>query len=190
MTHYHTEVWLAELNDVENQIEEILAPFDERINDDGFWDGYQIGGRWTGEHDGYDPYEDEQNVERCSICHGHGFRNDQAGQEHRKQYPSYTCNGCGECSLATGEWDHGKRGTGKRTKWPTDFAAHPGDVMPVREVKEDLESFTLIVKGAVFHQEIWNGNGFQKTDYDGNVLKQLHSMGIRGGYLVTVDYHG
>lgn len=202
--HYHAEVWLPELKDVHNQIEKAMAPFSENDyqtekiieydeeywrNPQGFWDWWQIGGRWTGAHTGYDPYEDERNVKRCLICGGTGFRNDQTGVKARRNDPSYTCNGCGTWDEETGEWKHGRWGAGRTLRWSTDFEPHLGDMLPVGEVKEDLSCYTLIVKGQAIHKEIWNGSEFKTTGFDGNVLNKLDELGITDGYLVTVDYH-
>jgi len=74
-------------------------------------------------------------------------------------------------------------------KWPGHFAPYIGDIIAVEYVKEDLDCFTLIVKEKVFQCEIWDGANFVETDFDGNVSKKLAVLGIRDGYLVTVDYH-
>lgn len=53
--HYHLEVVLPPVEDVEKVIEEILEPFNENGEDEdgdrnqhSFWDWYVIGGRWSG----------------------------------------------------------------------------------------------------------------------------------------------
>jgi hypothetical protein len=40
------------------------------------WDWYSIGGRWSGEISGYDPYMDPQNYSCCTYCNGTGTRAD------------------------------------------------------------------------------------------------------------------
>jgi len=53
--HYHLEIILPPVDDVEQAVEQILKPFDENGKDEdgdpnrhGFWDFYVIGGRWSG----------------------------------------------------------------------------------------------------------------------------------------------
>jgi hypothetical protein len=46
-------------------------------NPNSRWDWWQIGGRWTGTFaDGYNPSEDPNNIEVCSLCEGTGQRTD------------------------------------------------------------------------------------------------------------------
>lgn len=49
--HYHCEIIMPPTDDVEKQLERILAPFSENDGDSSgaFWDWYQIGGRWSGD---------------------------------------------------------------------------------------------------------------------------------------------
>lgn len=53
--HYHLEIIMPPVDDVEKAIAQIMKPFDEQgededgnTNDHAFWDWYQIGGRWSG----------------------------------------------------------------------------------------------------------------------------------------------
>ncbi len=187
--HYHAEIWIAEKEDFEAQVKNILVPFEKRYIDEnleGFWDWYQIGGRWTGIHTGYDPYEDERNLEICRICNGTGFRMDGLGQKHRETDPTYSCNGCGEYDKEMKLW---RQGNGKSVKWPTNFAFYEGDVISVSEVENDLECYMLIVGDKIFQDKVWNGKNFVDTDSNGNVMETLRGLDINSGYLVTVDYH-
>lgn len=100
-------------------VDEVMEPTSENDgeNEEGKWDWYQIGGRWTGFLTGYDPAADPANIEKCDICGGTGKRNDELGIEARKKDPTYTCNGC--------------EGKGERPKWPTQWRQYDGDVVPV-----------------------------------------------------------
>lgn len=46
-----------------------LAELMEPYGDNREWDFYQVGGRWTGSFDGYDPTKDAANMEPCRIGH-------------------------------------------------------------------------------------------------------------------------
>ncbi len=190
--HYHAEIWVAEKEDFETQIEKILAPFEEKYTDEdfeGFWDWYQIGGRWTGIHTGYDPESDERNLEVCRLCNGTGYRTDDTGLKLRQAYRTYTCNGCGIINREKGVWEHGLMGRGRRIKWPADFVSYEGDVISVSEIKDSLECYALIIGDKIFQDAVWNGKDFVSTDFNGNVMETLRKLDVSSGYLVTVDYH-
>ena len=192
--HYHAEVWVSEIGDITRQVAKIMGPHEEAYNEEnesleGFWDWWQIGGRWTGAHSDYDPAEDERNVEVCDICNGTGFRRDALGNMERLKDITYTCNGCGRYDMEAKAWTHGDYGSGKCLKWPTQWARHDGDIIPVDQVPDDLSCYTLMVDGKVFHKEEWGGENLVKTDFDGNVANRLQELGISDGFLVTVDYH-
>ena len=110
--HFSVYVMHRETNDIKESIREILNPHIE-TDDGGFWDWFQIGGRWTGALDGYDPEKDLFNHKKCDLCDGTGKRqnppNIGAG--------NYPCNGC--------------KATGTMFVWPTSFRPHMGDTQPI-----------------------------------------------------------
>lgn len=130
MSHFLTYV-VSETGE-EEEITRLLAPYDE--NDEWFregsrWDWWVVGGRFTGSLDGYDPASDPANVETCNICAGTGDRPGWVFYEdgERKFADDWAreCNGCNAC-----------QGEGKKTSWPTQWAAHEGDTAPVSFVLE------------------------------------------------------
>jgi len=194
--HYHCEIYVSEINNIEDQIEEIMEPFQEEYHEEkdemsGFWDWWQIGGRWTGAHsDKYDPQKDERNLEECWVCNGTGLRIDDVGIQAREEDPSYTCNGCGDYNQKMKRWEFGEYGKGITLKWPTQWAeAYEIDVMPLDRVKEDFTCHTLIANGNAYQKEKWDGDNWVKTEFDGNVKNMLEKLKIDKGFLVTVDYH-
>jgi len=92
-----------------------MEPFCEHDGDnpDGKWDFWQIGGRWTGLFDGYEPDKDPDNSEPCWLCGATGKRTDME-----------VVNGCNRCN-----------GTGTAIKWPTKWKRHDGDIMKASTVK-------------------------------------------------------
>jgi hypothetical protein len=190
--HYHAEVWLDKVPvNLTAALTRIMAPYEERSADGelrGWWDWWQVGGRYTGRHTGYDPRTDPRNVKNCEQCNGTGFRNDSLGRAARLEDPTYTCNGCGEHH--DGKWTHGSHGPGRHVKWPTDFAEYDGDIFPVVAIKDTLTAYTLIVGDTVAHMEIWDGkNWVSSLLKDQTIKKTLADLGVKDGYLVTVDYH-
>ena len=193
--HYHAEVWLPEASNLEERLEFVMGPHQEAYDDEadsstGFWDWYQVGGRWTGEHfPDYDPNKDPANIETCSLCQGTGFRRDLVGREARLNDRTYTCNSCGTFDREKKVWTHGEAGLGKCVKWPTSWAFFEGDVVKVKDAPVDLDCFTLLVNDQVFSKTIWDGGDFKETGFDGKVLSKLKELGVKDGVLVTVDYH-
>jgi hypothetical protein len=115
--------------DIEEAVERAMGPHEDN---GGFWDWYQIGGRWTGALDGYDPSKDPVNQHKCELCNGTGIRDDEVGKQARERNPEYKCNGCD--------------GTGTAVAWPTGWARHEGDVMPIANLTEEqLKRFYRIV---------------------------------------------
>lgn len=163
--HYHCEVVIPAEGDVEQAVTGALAP--HRENDEctnGFWDWWQIGGRWSGAKDGYEADKDPANIEVCSYCRGYGKRGDKP------------CNGCS--------------GEGKRAKWPTEWKRHAGDIVSVSAIPPDFKCYTLVLPdGTALVREKWTGEKIVDTDFDGNVAKALAEHGVTSGRLVTVDYH-
>lgn len=215
--HFHLEIIMPHTENLEAEISRILAPFDEGSEEsrNAFWDWYQIGGRWTGTKDGFDPASDENNVERCEICQGTGFRADEVGKRAREAEATYTCNGCGKWNEG-GKWTHSEFGAGKRLKWPTAWAQYKGDIMPLRDVKKDQKAFRVIIAGmnhagtgmeAVFMacRENWNGVSFDESSWDGTIESALEkhrdrAKNYRAEYAeritptdewiaVSIDYH-
>lgn len=82
-----------------------LAELMKAYGDGREWDFYQVGGRFTGTFDGYDPTKDAANMEACQFH--------QAGPD------------CIHC-----------KGTGTSVKWPTQWAGHDGDQIPVSQLTE------------------------------------------------------
>lgn len=92
------------------------------------------------------------------------------------------CNGCNVC-----------HGTGKALKWPTDWAPHPKDIIPLSELPDNLSCYTLVLPEKVIH---WEEDFFNKDE--GELTKEVRKIRlslileeekITSGYLVTVDYH-
>lgn len=94
------------------------------VPDRGDW--YQVGGRFTGHLDGYEPDKDPANIRPCEFCEATGVTTEAVAVK----YPAYadavgkTCIQC--------------KGEGKRPVWPTNYAPHAGDSMPAKDAAEFL----------------------------------------------------
>jgi len=171
--HYHAEVYLKELGNIERQIKGIMSPHQKQYDEDtdestGFWDWWQIGGRWKGAHiPEYDAGKDPEHQETCRLCGGTGKRTDME-----------VANGCNGC-----------KGTGLSTKWPTQWNPHEKDVIPISELPDKLTCYTLVLPDCVLHDQEWNGKDFVDGELKRTIKEALAKHNITDGYLVTVDYH-
>jgi len=140
-------------------------------NPEGFYDWYQIGGRWTGAHDkNFKPSDDENNLEDCQHCDGTNsidepliVDTDSLEDESNTEIAA----SCPHCN-----------NKGKVLKWPTQWARFHGDIISVEKAADDLKCCTLIVDDEVWHEQ-----------EDRTVKQILKEYGITSGYLITIDYH-
>ncbi len=213
--HYHLEIIMPPVDDVEKAVEQIMAPFDENQPDDSehfgknsFWDYYSIGGRFGGSHlqsrysaeaiEGCEREMNEVGVKVKGIQFG---RPELAGSESKRKamevwsrhFPSEP-----ECWFFT----NGQRDL---------------DVCKLSEVGEHLTAFHLIIASPdwaddsalsareMTSQSIWNGVSIVDTSFDGFVMKFLAGMEEKKSkatdewkakhlptqdwLAVTVDYH-
>jgi hypothetical protein len=133
VSHFFTLVIIPKGKaDVESEVHRLLAPFDENGNgDETHWDWFQVGGRWTGTLDGYDPEADPKNSETCWLCNGTGKRADTVAEVNPDQMKA--CNGCNGCN-----------GTGTSKKWPTDWKRHDGDIVPVAKLARPVTPHAIV----------------------------------------------
>lgn len=137
--HYHVELWVPgkpSQEDARGAAEELVNALcaEDEEGEGARFDWGVVGGRWTGEHDDYDPTKDPANQITCRICNGKKVRFDlgisarMTGEANGKVsgvYKGIRCNGC--------------NGTGKETKW--ELNPHDGDAMPqefLRKLKPKL----------------------------------------------------
>jgi hypothetical protein len=84
------------------------------------WDWYEVGGRYTGVLDSYDPTADPDNWETCRLCHGTGQRTDMVVE-----------SGCNLC-----------HGSGRALK--DQLKPHPGDTCPAAELPTDYTPYAVV----------------------------------------------
>lgn len=158
-----------------DELERALAPYQENYDEEadalnGFWDWWQIGGRYTGQWSGYDPSADPANTEPCPYCHATGTRTDMV-----------LANGCNGCD-----------GSGVHVKWPTSWVNHPGDLLPVSMFLDGDYVFPWTVvtpEGAIHRDEI---DPEPYADLRSPVWIEAVREALehhRGRALVIVDYH-
>lgn len=186
MSHYYCLAVLPPgATDINDTIEQLLAPHEERYdeaNDEstGWWDWYQIGGRWSGVLDGYDPSENPANKEVCYLCHGTGTRTDMV--------VPHGCNGC--------------LGTGTKEKFPTEWVPHAGDVARLGDVRAKITAEarpyrvlgpemmavveTYNPEGTHYDDEPYDTATFQRHPH--RVLNELDSISD-DCIVVVIDYH-
>jgi len=198
--HFHAEIWIPNKlkigsSKLEKTIEDIMLPYYDGFNESEydedsvppitFFDWYSIGGRWTGAHDKYDPYKDTANEQLCFICKGTGDRPEWVTYNINNERIftddwAKKCNGCNAC-----------HGTGVDFVHPSRFKPYKGDIIAVSDIPDDFDCYTLIVGSEVFMCEDIFAPVAEQEDggFNGKVKEKLADLGVKSGYLVTVDYH-
>jgi hypothetical protein len=184
---------------ISGAVDTLMAPYGEELeveqytedgetywhNPNGFWDWYQIGGRWTGHLDGYNPETDPRNTERCITCNGTGTRPD--GLSRFGQAWVDEMNGCNGCL-----------GKGTHTTWPTDWAKHPGDIARLGDVRERLKEsppYHIVGCEVLAHSEVRNPDWDRDSgDYSNYMLSTSQVLDTLEGLsddctVVVVDCH-
>lgn len=175
MTHFATLVIVpADEAEPEKAAAALLAPYDENgcaYSDGSRWDWWQVGGRWTGSLDGYDPRTDPSNIVRCNLCGGTGTRTDIVVHDG--------CNGC--------------QGSGVRLVWPTNFQHHAGDIQPVRNIPEGFVPAAVVTPDGQWHEEGRVGwwNSLERTHDENDWVKIVAALYVqyRHETAVLVDCH-
>lgn len=181
--HYSVLVLIPEADlPVEDMVAAMLAPFNKNQHEEGHWDWYQIGGRWTGRLSGYDPQADPDNIETCHLCNGTGER--PGGREQFGDEWYEWCHGCNGC-----------QGKGTAIKWPNQWKHHEGDIMPVDKLPVDVTAFAVVYptrEGPVWQpREVWDRD--VKKRQEDPEWQERTLPGILGMYrdhvAVMVDCH-
>lgn len=124
--HYCVVVVIEEavktMREVACEVARIMEPYGNGIE----YDWFQLGGRWTGKFDGYDPQKDPKNSRTCTLCGGTGERKDMAVK-----------NGCNGCN-----------GSGKEILWPTQWKPRKGDTKAVKKlIQADIDVYAVCCDG-------------------------------------------
>ena len=125
------------------------AEDDEWGADGTRYDWYQVGGRFTGLIDGYEPWKDEANYSTCKYCEGTGTTT----QAVADQFPAYqekVGQPCIQCSVGF-DGDQ-KPFPGRSLNW--DFVPHGADVIPARDI--DIERMRFIPNALVTPDGEWH----------------------------------
>lgn len=149
--HYFVAV-LVPNNEEDVNIEGEVASLLEDHGDGQKWDWYQIGGRWTGAYDGYNPAKDPKNWEKCDLCKGTGERKDLNPEDRRKGY----CNGCSSSK------EDGCP-AGMRVKWPTEWKIHKGDIAPAKDaLKKKATPHSVVTPDGEWHEAEVDWDNYEK----------------------------
>lgn len=124
--HEFVVVLVKQTENLEDEVHDALRPYQEQLDDSdnftGWWDWFQIGGRWTGVFSDYDPNTDPKNIVTCQLCFGTGTRPDWEAFGEAWREANNGCNGC--------------QGKGTHVSWPTQWGHHPTDIVPVSQLAQ------------------------------------------------------
>ena len=192
MSHYHLEVILPPVENVEEAIEQILKPFKEEGEDeDGypnphpFWDFYVIGGRWAGAKleasldpeklDAFQKELTERKVTVSGLRAGKPTLNpaSQIGMVDdlwKEYFPDLTLTACPLFSHFNDQYKNSE--------------GYP-DVMRLEDLPSDLTASHVIIAAPTYKNDgtlepeymvqdsIWNGVSHVKSAWDGKVLSAI-----------------
>ena len=205
--HYHLEIIMPPTDKIDEKIEEILEPFKEGTNNYGFWDWWQLGGRWnniklTHGLNLKEFYEElsKQKITVSSVVFGkEGLRPesqielvDKIWQEFFPDHPSKVCP----------LFDHYKSDGCEVTllkNTPLDLKCERVIIAAKCTFDEKIEAKFMIAKS------IWNGTNSMPVNWKGTLehaieMHNEHINGYKPEYIeevtpasdwlcVTVDYH-
>lgn len=183
---------------VATAMEPYIETWDEETGESsGFWDWYQIGGRWTGHFDGYDPMADPKNQEICWLCHGTGVRADPVGVKLGYDARVIEVGGFYDIEadhprLGQIGWCNGCNGKGISVKFAGDSTPRLGDVATRLQVAEIEAPYTLVrLNGSVTHREVYVSDDSEYGGHFEAVAEHEEAwMTMRPeALIVAVDYH-
>lgn len=217
--HMHLEVLMPPTDNVEEALAKIMAPFDEGGSDEegnpnthGFWDWYQIGGRWGGA-------KIEARLGRDRLDAFHKALTERNVTVSGLQWGKQTLQPASQIEMVDALWSDMFPDSGLSVCPMFDHAPKviDGDICRLSDVPEGLTAERVIIAGPSWNDDgsfsayymisddIWNGVMHVKTQWDGKLRTALeaHSEKIKGyqdeyrekrtpkddWLVVTVDYH-
>lgn len=192
--HYHLEIIMPPTDDVEGQITNIMAEYDEKAestddfdaNPHAFWDFWVIGGRWAGrkleatlDSAKLERFMDELKFRKVTCS---GFQAGKQSLSPESQIPMVDAlwveyfpeSGVSVCPLFAHSNDQ------------YDSSSNlPGDICKVSEVPENLSCSHVLIARESYRKDgtyaaatmrqtsVWNGCNLEKTDFDGTVKQAV-----------------
>ena len=166
--HYAVLAILPEASgSIKERLSALLAPHENEQ-----WDWWQVGGRFSGYLDGYDPEKDPANIEVCDQCNGTGIRPGGLEQFGKDWFDGY--NGC--------------NGVGKAVKWPTEWVEHSGDVAPVESLTEEqFGKFYVVVSSEGWYPRVEYVHSEPIGKFEDRVMPSLDRVKGQGVLAVVLD---
>lgn len=169
-------------------------------NDEGRWDWWQIGGRWTafftvpdGDGDEYDPTMDPRNQERCLHCRAHPgkrFWREVPREDHPMPFLG---GGSATMAVPAEAGEDGATeapcnacdGTGVAQKWPTQWADTDTNYAPVETWRALLGVETHVPYAVVTADGRWH----EKDGDWPTAVRALAAAAEPGSLVAIVDVH-
>jgi hypothetical protein len=217
--HMHLEVLMPPTDNVESALAKIMAPFDEGGTDEGgnpnqhgFWDWYQIGGRWGGA-------KIEANLGKERLADFNKALIERKVTVSGLQFGKQTLQPASQVGMVDALWREMFPDSGLSVCPLFDHAPKviDGDICKLSEVPDGLTAERVIIAGPswkddgtfsaeyMISEDIWNGVMHVKTQWDGQFKTAIDAFAeniksYRDDYrekrtpkddwlVVTVDYH-
>jgi hypothetical protein len=193
--HYHCEVWVPDKNDYYSQVIKTLDGLHEE--DDGFYDWWVVGGRWSGEHTlwrlkaKYGGRKINKLYDEFEKKYGWWINKETNEDKRRKQFEEVFFS-----HIPKEEYKE-LVPSGIVPSWRNhyDMKGYDDDIIAVVDIPwKFFTCYTFVLsefkkmERKFYHQENWNGSTFQDSEF--KVKDILDNEGLTNfGYLVTVDYH-
>lgn len=211
--HYHLEVILPPTENIQTDLEAILAPFDENAKKPNhpFWDWWQIGGRWSG-------VKQEASFPQDKLEAFKQWLRDEHITVSGVQIGKHELSPSSQIAKVDAKW---QEMFGVTT--PCSLFQHSniggqsitGDICILKDMPPSLSASHVIIAGPAYkegieacdmiQQDIWNGVSHVKTEWDGLVVTALDKWKDRlktygndwreahtpkeDWLVVTIDYH-
>jgi len=190
--HYHGEIWVPNKNGYRSQVDKALEGLTEENN--GFYDWYVIGGRWSGEHtlwllkNKFGSRKIDRIHDEFDKKHGWWTNSEKSKELRAKQYEEVFRNHISE-----------EEYNGIMPAWRDNYKedGYEDDILAVTDIpRKFFTCYTLVLsprgekweeERKYYHSEIWNGSIHQDTEFNPKEILEQHN--IYDGFLVTVDYH-
>jgi hypothetical protein len=195
MSHYHLEVIIPPNTDPETVVKQVLAPFDENVDDEDksnpFWDFYVIGGRWAGT-------KQEASLDKAKLGEFHAWMTEtkvkvkglQCGKQELADAATIKRVDAKWCEMFPNAGPHCLLFNHSNDQYSSKDTL-PGDICRVGDCPKELTAARVIIAGPSYKNDgtyeagymlcasIWNGVTYQDTKWDGKIATAIEEYNRR-----------
>lgn len=173
--HHHAELIMPPCDDISKAVEQIMTPYSELNSPTGFFDYYELGGRYSGRKMflQLDPVRLSEFQEdlKTATKDLKSFSDKYAQvteQLWKRDFPEHDINDCPFLPIIPGS-----------------SLYRPSDICTLDQIPSELQPYATLIACKAFDvpqprlefayfESIWNGRTWQKTTWDGYVISALN----------------